>query len=446
MFVLSDAGRTFLVDGICPHRGGPLHLGRLDAGGAAVQCPWHGQPVPLRRLLREAYPLVTRDDSAAAVLPEAGGAVELQRRVVNVRANPSATGRGQRDERGPCGERRCDEVDETPRNTTKETDGTMTTEHAEPTSKGESKGSYAPGIEEFIDRCNRAMPPDFYLRPVEEQRRMYLGLTVEFPYPVPAGVAVTDDAVAHDGRKLPIRVYRPERLAGRGAILYIRGGGFVVGSLDTHHTVVAELAAKSGLTAVALDFRMAPEHPFPAAVEDCYGALSGVIAEAARLGIDPAKVVIAGDSSGANQAVVVSMMARDRRGPRLAGQALISPVLDFTRWRTGGADAPLLTGGEMEYYTRCYVEDPARIGQAYVSPLVSGEFHGLPPAYIMGAEMDSLLVDSREYAKRLLSSGTEVELVVEPGLVHSAVRARGLCPRVADAWGRFSARAARLAS
>lgn len=305
--------------------------------------------------------------------------------------------------------------------------------------------AYAPGIAEFIDRCNRAMPPDFYKRPVEEQRRMYLGLTVEFPYALPGDVSITDETVAHDGRRFAIRVYRPARPRDSAALVYVRGGGFVVGSLETHNTVVAELAARSGLTAIALDFRMSPEHPFPAAIEDCYGALCGLVAEAARLGIDARRVVISGDSSGANQAVVVAMMCRDRRGPVLRGQALISPVLDFTRWRKGGVDAPLLTGGEMEYYTRCYAPEVRRVAHPYVSPLISGSFHGLPPAYVMGAEMDSLRVDSEEYARRVRAHGTPVELVVEPGLVHSAVRARGLCAQVADAWQRFCTRAAALA-
>ena len=306
--------------------------------------------------------------------------------------------------------------------------------------------AYAPGIAEFIDRCNAAMPPDFYTYPVRRQRELYLGLTEEFPYRVPAGLTITDDAVTHDGRALPVRVYRPDAVRGPGVLLYIRGGGFVVGSLDTHHTVVAELAANSGLLAVALDFRMAPEHPFPAAVEDCYGALCGLVTGAGRLGFDPERVVACGDSSGANMAVVLAMMCRDRGGPVLRGQALISPVLDFTRWRQGGADAPLLTGGEMEYYTRCYCPDPKAVAAPYVSPLVSGEFHGLPPAYIMGAELDSLLVDSQEYADRLRANGTPVELVAEPGLVHSAVRARGLSPRVAAAWLEFGHRAAGLAA
>lgn len=303
----------------------------------------------------------------------------------------------------------------------------------------------AHGLQAFIDRCNRAMPPDFYTRPLAEQRALYLGLTREFPYEVPPDVTITDDVVAHGRRRLSIRVYRPRAPVGRGLLVYIRGGGFVVGSLDTHNSVVAELACRSRLVAIAPDFRMAPEHPFPAALEDCYGALCGIVVEAARLGIDPDRLVIAGDSSGANMAVAVAMMARDRGGPGLCGQALISPVLDFTRWRRGGADAPLLTAGEMEYYTACYAPDPGQVAHPYVSPLLRGAFDGLPPAYLMGAELDSLCVDAEAYARCLRNHHIPVDLVIEPGLVHSAVRARGLCPQVEDAWARYCNRAARLA-
>jgi acetyl esterase len=305
--------------------------------------------------------------------------------------------------------------------------------------------TYAPGIQEFIDRCNAAMPPDFYKLSSQRQRAMYLGLTVEFPYEVPAGVTAQDVVLERGGRRVRARVYRPARRAGDELLVYIRGGGFVVGSLETHHTVVAELCDRTGLVVVAPDFRMSPEHPFPAAVEDCYDVICALAEQPRPLEIDPQKIVVTGDSSGGNQAVVVAMMMRDRGGPALRGQALISPVLDFTRWRSGGTDAPLLTGGEMEYYTACYAPDPAVVGTPYVSPLVAGRFDRLPPAYIMGAQMDSLLVDSQRYAQRLREHGIAVRLVVEPGLVHSAVRARGLCPQVEDAWRRFCAAAAHLA-
>lgn len=298
--------------------------------------------------------------------------------------------------------------------------------------------TFATGLPEFVERCNAAMPPDFYLRPLAEQRSLYENLAEVFPYPVPAGVTVREHRVQGRTDVLRARSYEPGVLTGDGLIVYIRGGGFVVGSLDTHHSVAAEFAHQTGLRTVALDFRPSPEHPFPAALEDCYELLcaldSGVLDVG---GFDRDQVVIAGDSSGANMAVVVAMMSRDRRGPRLRGMALVSPVLDFTRWRHGGDDAPLLTGGEMEYYTACYCPQIEQAADVYVSPLLGGDFSGLPAAYVMGAELDSLRVDGEELTDRLREQGIAVTHVVEPGLVHSALRARAYSPAVADAWVKF---------
>lgn len=301
---------------------------------------------------------------------------------------------------------------------------------------------YAQGIEEFIERTNRVMPPDFYKLPIIEQRRMYLDLTKEFPYELPQDVFIIDDIILYEEHKIPIRVYNPKLRKGNGLLIYIRGGGFVMGSLESHNSVVAELCSNTGLMVVAPDFRMSPEYPFPAALEDCYGVLCSMVKEHEKFGIDPNRIVLAGDSSGANMAVVVCMMSRDRNGPKICGQALISPVLDFMRWQSGGIDAPLLTGGEMEFFTACYVSNVNQIKHPYVSPLISGLFSGLPQAYIMGAQMDSLLVDSEKYSELLRANETPVELVIESGLVHSAVRARGLSPQVSDAWKRFCNNAA----
>jgi acetyl esterase len=298
--------------------------------------------------------------------------------------------------------------------------------------------TYAPGITEYIERANAALPPDFHTRPVAEQRTLYDGLNSALPIDRPAGVEVRDEWVGHAGRRVPVRAYRPEPRRGRGLIIYLRGGGFVLGSLESHDTIVAELAANTGAVTLAVDFPRAPEHPFPAAIEECYAGLCGAVAEADRLDIDPDRVCLAGDSSGANLAVVVCMMARDRGGPAVAGQALVSPVLDFARWRTGGEDSPLLSGDEMEFFTHCYVGgDMARLEDPHVSPLLHGRFDGLPPAYIWASEQDSLRVDALAYADRLREHGTAVELSMESGFTHACVRARGLSPAVADAWRRF---------
>lgn len=300
---------------------------------------------------------------------------------------------------------------------------------------------YAPGLKEFVDRVNAAMPPDFFRSDLATQRALYENLAVEFPYDVPAGVSVTEHAHPGTSRELRLRLYQPENPTRDGLVFYIRGGGFVVGSLDTHHSVAAEIAARASLRVVAVDFPLAPEHPFPTAIDDCTEALVALTDGSWDLGIplDTADVIVAGDSSGANMAVVVSMRCRDDGLLMPAGMALVSPVLDFTRWRSGGEDAPLLTGGEMEYYTACYCPEVDQVRHPYVSPLVSGSFERLPPALVMGGSLDSLRVDGDKLRDALHQHGIAAKHDVEEGLVHSAIRARGHSPAVAAAWSRFCA-------
>lgn len=308
--------------------------------------------------------------------------------------------------------------------------------------------AYAEGIEEFVNKVNGALPPDFYTYPVERQRALYDSLADVLPIAVPDTVTWRDATADHDGRTARLRIYEPARRddAGDGVIFYIRGGGFVIGSLTSHHSLYAEIADRTGLVTIALDFGMAPENPFPGPLEDCYAGMSAVLADPAAFGlsIDPAAAVLAGESSGANMAVVLSMMARDRGGPMPRGQALISPVLDFTRWRHGGEDAPLLSGGEMEFYTACYCPEAEQAAHPYVSPLLDGKFHELPPAYVVGCEMDSLRTDAEKYAELLRAHGTPVRYVLEAGMVHAPVRARGMSEPAADMVRRFCAAAAAL--
>ncbi len=299
--------------------------------------------------------------------------------------------------------------------------------------------TYAAGIEEFVERVDATLPSDYYTYPLESQRALYDSLVDVLPVPVPATVTWRDVEAEHEGHPVRFRVYEPAAVTGPGVVFYIRGGGFVIGSLHSHHSLVAEIADRTGLVAVAVDFGTAPENPAPGPMEDCYGVLSAVLADPATFGlsIDPAAAVVAGESSGANMAVVLSMMARDRGGPTLRGQALISPVLDFTRWRHGGEDAPLLSGGEMEFFTACYCPDPDQAAGQYVSPLLDGKFHGLPPAYVVGCEKDSLRVDAERYAELLQEHGTPVRYVREEGMVHAPVRARGVSAPAADMVRRF---------
>ena len=308
--------------------------------------------------------------------------------------------------------------------------------------------AYADGIEKFVETVDAALPPDFYTYPVQRQRALYDGLTEVLPIMVPEGVSHRDATVTHEGRTARIRIYEPARRAGDAVLFYIRGGGFVIGSLHSHHSLVADLADRTGLVAVALDFGMAPENPYPGPLEDCYAGFRGTLANLSALGldgVDPDAAVLCGESSGANMAVVLSMMSRDRGGPRPRGQAVISPVLDFTRWREGGEDAPLLSGGEMEFYTACYCPEAGQAEEVYVSPLLGGEFHGLPPAYVVGCEMDSLRVDAEKYAALLRENGTPVEYAMEEGMVHAPVRARRISAPAGELFARYCAAVAGLA-
>jgi len=304
---------------------------------------------------------------------------------------------------------------------------------------------FATGTDEFLARYHAAMPSDFFHRDVAEQRRLYLDLSTVFPYPIPGDVQINDHEIIDEGQRLSFRSYRPARRRGSGLLVYFHGGGFIVGSLESHNTLVAELAHNTGLVTVAAEFRQAPEHPFPAAPEDCYRILR-VLASTPELlgpGVETESPVLCGDSSGANLAVCVSMMCRDRGGSRPRGQGLIGPVLDFARWYD--PDPEISFAEEMRHYTRSYCPDRELADHPYASPLVHGTFDGLPPAYIMSTEYDDLRDDAVQYARLLENHGVPVELSIEPGLVHAPVRGRSLIPQVADAWLRFCAAVESLA-
>lgn len=299
---------------------------------------------------------------------------------------------------------------------------------------------FAPGIAEYIQRFDRVMPPNFHEYPLERQREMYLSLREEFPTARPTGIVVADVTIEGDDGLMAIRVYRPMAAPPHPCVVYLHGGGFSLGSLETHDTIAAEIAAKCETVVVLVDYRLAPEHPFPAGLEDCYRALISVASDPDRWSIDPNRIALAGDSSGGNFAAALSTMARDRGGSPLCGQILINPVLDLVRWTQlkseASVDKPLLTQGEMVFFTKTYVGSASRARHPYASPLLASDFSGLPPAYIMTSEHDPLGDDGLKYGERLRAAGVSAQVVVEPGLVHGCLRARRISPTVAQAFER----------
>ncbi|MQY08836.1 alpha/beta hydrolase [Actinomadura macrotermitis] len=221
-----------------------------------------------------------------------------------------------------------------------------------------------------------------------------------------------------------VRVYRPvDADAPAPVVLDFHGGGFVMGSLDSEHRRALDLARRTGFVVISVDYRLAPEHPFPAGLEDCYEALCWTVENATELGVDPARLAVAGGSAGGGLAAAVTLLARDRGGPAIAFQLLICPALD-DRMRTRSAasftDVPAFDSAAAAQMWPLYL--PAGLDgvdePAYAAPARAADLSGLPPAYVLTAEHDPLRDEGNRYALGLLDAGVPVELHHVPGTFH----------------------------
>lgn len=219
----------------------------------------------------------------------------------------------------------------------------------------------------------------------------------------------------------------PSPATGRGAALHIHGGGMVVGTADRAVADKPHLALEHDCVVVSVDYRLAPETPFPGPQEDNYAALLWLVEHAAELGVDPARIVVMGESAGGGLAASLALMARDRGGPRVAGQVLIYPMLD---WRTGGPDDPYRNRHTGEFI---WTRDKNRFGwealrggyqpnderKAWFSPSLAEDLSDLAPAYIATGALDLFLDEDLDYARRLIDCGVRTELHVYPGAIHA---------------------------
>lgn len=243
---------------------------------------------------------------------------------------------------------------------------------------------------------------------------------------------VEDLAIPGPGDDLPIRVYSDQAGGLRPALVYFHGGGFLFGDLESHDSVCRALAKDSGAVIIAVDYRLAPEHPFPAGVDDAYTATRWVAANAERLGIDARNISVGGDSAGGNFATVVAVRCRDAGGPALAAQVLIYPVTDLSSMETEShrqfAGGYLLTRSGMQYCTRYYLANPDLVTDPEVSPLLASDLTGLPPALVITAEFDPLRDEGEAYARRLDQAGVPVTLRRYDGMIHGFVSMHGIIP------------------
>jgi acetyl esterase len=285
-----------------------------------------------------------------------------------------------------------------------------------------------PEVLEFIARTDSFYPPNTVEFSIAEQRRVYDGMCAAFRQPRPNGVTVTDETVAGPGCPIPQRRYVPEN-AGSVTVVYFHGGGFVVGGLDSHDDVCAEIAAATGCPVVSVDYRLCPEHVHPAAYDDSLAA--------ARAALADGPVILAGDSAGGNLAAAV---AQTLRGAAIKGQVLIYPSLGGEQLELPSysecAEAPMLTTRDIHFYLTVRAGGPPPVGDPTFFPLAATDFSGLPPCFILAAGADPLRDDGVEYVRRLIGAGVEAYCVVEPQLPHAHLRARTTSHRAREAFER----------
>lgn len=278
--------------------------------------------------------------------------------------------------------------------------------------------------------------------PLPEGRRNFTELFLSLAAPNEWGTTAERTIPGPSGA-IPVRVYRAGDSAVRPLVAFFHGGGWVFGNLDSHDSMCRSLAHDADAIVVAVDYRLAPEHPFPAGFEDCWAVTRWLASSGAELGGDPSRLAVAGDSSGANLAAAVALRARDEGKVRLRSQLLIYPALDPRMSSASyeeNADDPFLSKGEMEWYWPRYLGDTASEPEAYGAPVFARDLAGLAPALLVVAGHDPLRDDGLAYAERLREAGVAVEVAAYDDMVHgffSCTRALGTARQALEGAGRF---------
>jgi acetyl esterase len=271
------------------------------------------------------------------------------------------------------------------------------------------------------------------MTPVEARAQMEATAAARKGTSLPVG-RIEERTIPGSAGPIRLRLYWPDKAGPLPVIVYYHGGGHVIGSLDTHDAVARNLCAGAEALVAAVDYRLGPEHKFPAAVEDAWSAVVWLHANAASLGADPARLGVHGDSAGGNLAAVVALMARDAGGPRLRLQSLIYPIVDYglhgASYTTFADGYGMLTRDAMAWFQKHYLSDEADAADWRASPARASSHAGVAPAIIVAAECDVLRDEGASYAETLRRAGVAVEHHEFPGMIHAFF---GMAPAVDDA-------------
>ena len=307
-----------------------------------------------------------------------------------------------------------------------------------------------PEIQAFLRQMAEAQLPSIQVLAPEAAREQFeAGMRARLElFPAPPVASVENRTIPGPAGAIPVRVYRDAEPAGGSlpVLAWFHGGGHVIGSLDTHDAMARNLCLEAGCVVVSVDYRMGPEHPFPAAVDDCFATVRWLAEHGGEVGADPGRIAVGGDSAGGNLAAVAALLARDEGGPALRHQLLVYPVTDYRcrgpsyeRYARGYGT---LEAESMRWFQRHYLGGPDAAGDWRASPLLAADLSGLPPALVITAECDVLRDEGVAYAERLAESGTPCEHAPHAGMVHGFFGLLGIAGAATQAHAR-AARALR---
>lgn len=281
-----------------------------------------------------------------------------------------------------------------------------------------------PQVRVFLDQLAQLRAPALYTLTPQQARDAVTISSALLGRPEPVG-QIEDRRVPAAAGEIPIRIYRPRRAGILPVLVYYHGGGWVVCDVETHNALCCSITNAAECIVVSVDYRLAPENKYPAAVDDAYAAAGWVFDHADRLGGDSRRIALGGDSAGGNLAAVVALKARDRAAFRPSLQVLIYPATDYnldTPSYRENAEGYMLSRGEMEWFWGCYLPDEQSGREPYASPLRAADLSGLPPALVITAEYDPLRDEGEAYAARLREAGVPVVLSRYEGMIHGFVR------------------------
>jgi acetyl esterase len=286
-----------------------------------------------------------------------------------------------------------------------------------------------PQLKPMLDAANAPGNPGMETLDVASAREVALQMVAATGAARTEVASVENRTIPGPLGEIPVRIYTPEGEGPKGVLVFFHGSGFVIYNLDSHDAECRALAQRAGIIVVSVDYRLAPEHKFPAGPEDCYAATCWASDHAKELGGDPARMAVGGDSAGGCLAAVVCQMARNRNGPELQFQLLIYPVTDCRAGHPSmqeNAEGYLLTRAQMLWFIDHYLRTPEDANDPLCSPLLANSFDALPPALVVTAEFDPLRDEGEAYAEKLRAAGVAVTLHRYDGMIHGFFQMSGL--------------------